>query len=110
MMYFSASRGRHTSSYGDWSSDVCSSDLHLAVRVAQRGGGEVIPTTLNASALRDPDGKVIGAIGILRDMREYEQRSEERRVGKECGQRRLLWYSGKRRMAAEFLLPLGCMN
>src|SRR5881394_3583610 len=35
--------------------------------------GEVIPTTLNASALRDPDGKVIGAIGILRDMREYEE-------------------------------------
>src|SRR5712672_311702 len=35
--------------------------------------GEVIPTTLNASALRDADGKVIGAIGILRDMREYEQ-------------------------------------
>jgi PAS domain S-box-containing protein len=35
--------------------------------------GEVIPTTLNASALRDPDGKVIGAIGILRDMRAYEQ-------------------------------------
>jgi PAS domain S-box-containing protein len=33
--------------------------------------GAVIPTTLNASALRDPDGKVIGAIGILRDMREY---------------------------------------
>src|SRR6059036_1364859 len=27
--------------------------------------GEVIPTTLNASALRDPDGKVIGAIGIF---------------------------------------------
>ena len=35
--------------------------------------GEVIPTTLNASALRDVDGKVIGAIGILRDMRAYEQ-------------------------------------
>src|SRR5688572_3233633 len=35
--------------------------------------GEVIPTTLNASALRDPDGEVIGAIGILRDMRAYEQ-------------------------------------
>jgi PAS domain S-box-containing protein len=35
--------------------------------------GEIIPTTLNASALRDPDGKVIGAIGILRDMRAYEQ-------------------------------------
>jgi PAS domain S-box-containing protein len=35
--------------------------------------GEVIPTTLNASALRDPDGTVIGAIGILRDMRAYER-------------------------------------
>jgi PAS domain S-box-containing protein len=35
--------------------------------------GEVIPTTLNASALRDGDGKVIGAIGILRDMRAYER-------------------------------------
>jgi PAS domain S-box-containing protein len=35
--------------------------------------GEVIPTTLNASALRDPEGNVIGAIGILRDMRAYEQ-------------------------------------
>jgi PAS domain S-box-containing protein len=35
--------------------------------------GEVIPTTLNASALRDPDGNVIGAIGVLRDMRAYEQ-------------------------------------
>src|SRR5438093_713690 len=35
--------------------------------------GEVIPTTLNASALRDHDGKVIGAIGILRDMRELDK-------------------------------------
>jgi PAS domain S-box-containing protein len=35
--------------------------------------GEVIPTTLNASALRDPEGRAIGAIGILRDMRAYEQ-------------------------------------
>jgi len=35
--------------------------------------GEVIPTTLNASALRDTEGRVIGAIGILRDMRAYEK-------------------------------------
>src|SRR5438132_686109 len=35
--------------------------------------GEVIPTTLNASALRDADGKVIGGIGILRDMRELDK-------------------------------------
>src|SRR3954451_22027507 len=45
-------------------------NAHLNPRSAS---GQVIPTTLNASALRDPDGRVIGAIGILRDMREYEQ-------------------------------------
>src|SRR5437867_4091853 len=35
--------------------------------------GEIIPTTLNASTLRDSDGKVIGAIGVLRDMRELDK-------------------------------------
>ena len=35
--------------------------------------GEVIPTSLNASALRDEEGNVIGAIGILRDMRELDK-------------------------------------
>src|SRR5260370_646025 len=35
--------------------------------------GEVIPTSLNASALRDADGKVIGAIGILRDIPELDK-------------------------------------
>jgi PAS domain S-box-containing protein len=40
-----------------------------AVLNPRSAAGEVIPTTLNASALRDADGKVIGAIGILRDMR-----------------------------------------
>src|SRR5438128_776478 len=39
----------------------------------ESASGEVIPTTINASALRDPDGKVIGAIGILRDMRELDK-------------------------------------
>jgi PAS domain S-box-containing protein len=38
--------------------------------------GEMISTTLNASALRDPDGRVIGAIGILRDMRELDKARE----------------------------------
>jgi PAS domain S-box-containing protein len=39
----------------------------------RRASGDVIPTALNASALRDADGKVIGAIGILRDMRELDK-------------------------------------
>src|SRR5262249_30407130 len=35
--------------------------------------GQIIPTTLNASALRDPDGQVIGVIGFLLDMRELDK-------------------------------------
>src|SRR5437764_256393 len=44
-----------------------------AVLNPRSASGEVIPTSLNASALRDPEGKVIGAIGILRDMRELDK-------------------------------------
>ena len=44
-----------------------------AVLNPRSASGEVIPTTLNASALRDGNGKVIGAIGILRDMRELDK-------------------------------------
>src|SRR5581483_8122437 len=44
-----------------------------AVLNPRSASGEVIPTSLNASALRDPDGNVIGAIGILRDMRELDK-------------------------------------
>src|SRR6266516_888854 len=44
-----------------------------AVLNPRSASGEIIPTSLNASALRDSEGKVIGAIGILRDMRAYEQ-------------------------------------
>src|SRR3984957_12491278 len=42
--------------------------------------GEVIPTTLNASALRDLNGRAIGAIGILRDMRELDKAKEAAEV------------------------------
>ena len=45
-----------------------------AVLHPRSASGEVIPATLHASALRDPDsGQVIGAIGILRDMRELDK-------------------------------------
>ncbi|HEY3248659.1 MAG TPA: PAS domain-containing protein [bacterium] len=54
--------------------EVVEKGVSRNVRLNPRSaGGEVIPTTLNASALRDLDGNVIGAIGILRDMRSYEQ-------------------------------------
>jgi PAS domain S-box-containing protein len=34
--------------------------------------GHITPTMLNASALRDHDGRVVGAIGILRDMTAHD--------------------------------------
>src|SRR5438477_507793 len=44
------------------------------VRLSPRSAsGGVIPTTLNASALRDAHGNVIGVIGILRDMRDLDK-------------------------------------
>src|SRR5438874_808131 len=44
------------------------------VRLSPRSAnGEVIPTTLNATVLRTPDGEVLGVIGILRDMRELDK-------------------------------------
>src|SRR5690349_24239007 len=39
-MFFFSSRRRHTRSLRDWSSDVCSSDLH-GLRGLRRGAGEV---------------------------------------------------------------------
>src|SRR6187397_191530 len=44
-----------------------------AVLKPRSASGEIIATTLNASALRDGEGNVIGAIGILRDMRELDK-------------------------------------
>jgi PAS domain S-box-containing protein len=54
--------------------EVVERDVTRNVRLQPRSAsGEMIPTTLNASALRDTDGNIIGAIGILRDMRELDQ-------------------------------------
>jgi PAS domain S-box-containing protein len=52
--------------------------------------GEIIPTTLNASALRDADGEVIGAIGILRDMRAYERAVRDLQASQTELQRKIL--------------------
>src|SRR5207248_6920247 len=64
--FFFSSRRRHTRSYGDWSSDVCSSDLV----------SETVPQPVELG--------VFGDAGRLADAPETLGRSEERRVGKEC--------------------------
>src|SRR5439155_17110434 len=92
--FFFSGRSRHTSWPRDWSSDVCSSDLlpldrfsvsslvvvgtHATVaNIGDTGSSNVAPTT-TVSPL---DGILAraGSVAVTR--------SEERRVGKECGAR-----------------------
>src|SRR5437867_7000032 len=95
--FFLSSRRRHTRSYGDWCSDVCSSDLGLVRGVPSRAEPGARP--LGAAGLRDlpPLTSVIGplppgenfvlACSRFRDESHdlcVTRRSEERRVGKEC--------------------------
>src|SRR5207248_7612164 len=75
--FFFSSRRRHTRSYGDWSSDVCSSDL-AAVLLDLSESMEFRFTLARTAAAR-----------FLDRMRPDDRiRSEERRVGKECKSRR----------------------
>src|SRR5207248_6045023 len=94
-------RRRHTRSYGDWSSDVCSSDLESVILV----GWETTPDdihgmiqakgvltahggmTSHAAVVARGMGKpcVAGCEGLEIDRASKTvRRSEERRVGREC--------------------------
>src|SRR5437763_15870597 len=72
-LFFFSSRRRHTRYIGDWSSDVCSSDLVVG---AGRGGAGVPPAFTAPPAASGCPG------APARTGRP--PRSEERRVGKEC--------------------------
>src|SRR5256885_9770708 len=82
-LFFFSSRRRHTRLQGDWSSDVCSSDLgELAGNrdLELVGGGAELGDEL--ADARGPELDIgVGAELARRD------RSEERRVGKECRSR-----------------------
>src|SRR5437764_10213580 len=67
--FFFSSRRRHTRYIGDWSSDVCSSDLETAA--------EAEVADLRRAVLGEQD-----VAGL-----QVTMRSEERRVGKECRSR-----------------------
>src|SRR5437867_8455357 len=70
--FFFSSRRRHTRSYGDWSSDVCSSDLGTGGKPAMQ------PTEPIRLLIAEDEA----------NLRSVISRSEERRVGKECRSRR----------------------
>src|SRR5205807_4626140 len=86
---FFSSRRRHTRLQGDWSSDVCSSDLERLDRDVKLGRGgireiEFIVQTLQLiHGARHPFLQEPSMLKALYALRQLD-RSEERRVGKEC--------------------------
>src|SRR5207248_7837010 len=94
MLFFFSSRRRHTRSYGDWSSDVCSSDLLVnpekkaLFTVEERR--EILEEVLTLVESDDCTLRVDSFEGLLMRYAVEQQadaRSEERRVGKECRSR-----------------------
>src|SRR5256885_4155634 len=89
IIFFFSSRRRHTRLQGDWSSDVCSSDLRKEQRTIEH-----LPVlkqgALGHVFLADFDQLDVGFLdaGPKRQIARHGQdRSEERRVGKECRSR-----------------------
>src|SRR5207248_3414112 len=99
--FFFSSRRRHTRSYGDWSSDVCSSDLDgmlafdlqqafvLRRRQDRLDGRVAVLDDLHGLGARCRGGQThvledVACLGVL-----FNKRSEERRVGKEF---RSVWW------------------
>src|SRR5437588_1644188 len=94
LFFFFSSRRRHTRSLCDWSSDVCSSDLPSFVRdiFAGEGGAALTEkTAYSGSGLSRTGWHDDALLALPTDLGTYAQpgwdRSEERRVGKECSSR-----------------------
>src|SRR5207247_8373464 len=94
--FFFSSRRRHTRSTRDWSSDVCSSDLHRLRLLFDELSRGIDPALGKRNSERDQveQHRIAQLVydGLLRlgENRELNKpflhrcRSEERRVGKEC--------------------------
>src|SRR5690348_17777195 len=88
--FFFSSRRRHTRWTGDWSSDVCSSDLTevdlstpgLGLQIGVAPGRIDVLTKISGVTFDEVWQRRVQA-----DFGEGVRRSEERRVGKECRSR-----------------------
>src|SRR3712207_7880861 len=91
VVFFFSSRRRHTRYWRDWSSDVCSSDLRAWIEdepayvhpdnaelAEEAVSGELSPSLTTLLSPFDP---------VVWDRARAMERSEERRVGKECRSR-----------------------
>src|SRR5256885_11982062 len=108
-IFFFSSRRRHTRLQGDWSSDVCSSDL------TREDPKDVV--LLKPDAVREIQAGLAG-LGLYRGPTSgkfdaktksafetwAEMRSEERRVGKECRSRWSPYHLKKKKQMEEWLL------
>src|SRR3989454_5997615 len=98
LFFFFSSRRRHTRLLGDWSSDVCSSDLVATVDAYDPCADTWTPVASMPTPRRFLDavrgrggiiyalGGTVGSVGFP-GTQELTTRSEERRVGKECRSR-----------------------
>src|SRR5687768_17634109 len=94
VFFFFSSRRRHTRCSRDWSSDVCSSDLGTEgkremspAEIAQKLAAEIAKTGI-ADEKNAPEVTVVPTNeGVMIQLTDKVDRSEERRVGKECRSR-----------------------
>src|SRR5205814_4246852 len=97
--FFFSSRRRHTRCLSDWSSDVCSSDLEI-MEPASAPPATARTSSQTTEPVSAPAARVAASSGdgdiSTERLRDYvgafvlaglDPRSEERRVGKECGWR-----------------------
>src|SRR5205807_2957054 len=102
-LFFFSSRRRHTRLQGDWSSDVCSSDLEAVELDVRRGdlwrrprkivvGAAVDTVVSDVDRVEDEARSAPWTRARVGGVRQGRRRSEERRVGKEGG-----WGGGRGR-------------
>src|SRR5690606_39737025 len=87
LYYFFSSRRRHTRFSRDWSSDVCSSDLRNINAVLHDDARDPVSGSVPLRAIVcDIRRDGVASRGVWSGQRRFVVgRSEERRVGKECG-------------------------
>src|SRR2546429_4733925 len=92
-IFFFSSRRRHTRCSRDWSSDVCSSDLRLPFLQSQAHEDGILPgkaiyaVPMRVLATQFQEGCKALQEELNPDLFLELERSEERRVGKECRSR-----------------------
>src|SRR5207249_7059315 len=103
-LFFFSSRRRHTRSKRDWSSDVCSSDLHpqILIRLIERQVVNKRQFALDLAFAPRQRGDAVLVIRFDNPLAQErmisrlgagQERSEERRVGKECRARWGLYHA-----------------